>query len=300
MEDLLTGQVVSRYTIGPLLGKGGMGQVYQALSEGQAPVAIKFLHADSNSNEQARFVREIRIMQSLKHTNIMPVLESGVYNNSLFYTMPLINGTTLGTLKAQQVFSPAAFWPIVQQVSSGLVYGRENNAIHRDLKPDNIYVEQNGEIHVYIGDFGLAKRVGIDATLTSEGTVMGTPTYMAPESVLGELADHRSDIYAMAIITYEALLGLPPFKESQSYLTAMAHVTKQVPKPTVISPEFPPTLESVLMRGLEKDREYRYQLIEEFARDYQTVLNGLSDEARNRVYGTPQPPSLSSTPTETK
>lgn len=289
MAGSMTGQVVDGYTIGPLLGSGGMGEVYHATPpDGSEPVAIKFLRAEiaSEPEIQARFVREIRLMQALQHDYVLPVYKHGIFNNELYFTMRLINGMTLRALCLRRSLTVMDYWPILDQVSQALAYARTKEAIHRDLKPENIFIERGseGQEHVFLGDFGLGKQLGVDNTLTAEGTVMGTPNYLAPECALGERADHRSDIYSLAIVSFETLLNTLPFKESHAHLTAIAHVTKPVPKPTSINPDFPASIERVLLMALEKDREYRYQKAEDFAQSYHDALMSLSEEDRNRTY----------------
>lgn len=283
----LTGLDINGYHIGPLLGAGGMGQVYQATAPDGSAVAIKFLQADyaRDPHFQGRFAREIRIMQALKHQNVMPILDQGIYEGELYYTMRLINGTTLSVMFRRRPFTPESFWDILTQLGAALSYGHLQNLVHRDVKPDNVFLErQEGVYHVYLGDFGLGKRVGTDHTLTEADAVLGTPHYLSPEAATGEKLDARSDVYAVAVISYEALLGRLPFNEPQGHLTAMAHVMKPVPRPTSLNPEFPLVLEDVILKGLEKDRDTRCQTIDEFTTDYRKALDMLSEDQRAAEY----------------
>jgi len=290
MENSLTGQELGKYQIGPLIGVGGMGEVYQAEnSESGDSVAIKFLRSEFTDDPefQGRFVREIRIMEALEHENIMPILDHGIINGSqLYYTMKLINGMSFSTMMKRSQFSPASYWSILEQLAQGLAHGHAEGVVHRDIKPDNIFIEREAGkgFHVILGDFGLGKRKGVDKTMTEADAVIGTPHYMAPESILGEKNDKRSDIYSIAVLTYEALLSVLPFDEPYAHATAIAHVTKPVPIPETIHPEFPRGLQEVLMKGLEKSPETRHQTIEEFAEHYQTALAELDDDIQNEIF----------------
>lgn len=290
MESSLTGQEINGYRIGPLLGVGGMGEVYQAFPPGEAaPVAIKFLRSDyaGEPNFQARFIREIRIMQALTHPNIVPIMDHGLVNGvQLYYTMRLITGMALTTLAKRQPFSPASYWSVLEQVTQALNFGHAQNVVHRDLKPDNVFVERRaaGGWQVFVGDFGLGKREGQDHTLTEAGAAVGTPHYMSPESIMGERPDARSDIYSLGCVTYEMLLGRLPFNDPHAHTVAIAHVTRPVPKPTSVNPAFPAALETVLLKSLEKAPGQRHATMAELAAHYQAALNTLSADEANAVY----------------
>lgn len=290
MSTPLTGQEIDGYRIGPLLGVGGMGEVYQATDAQTGNlVAIKFLRDDSAHDPeiQARFIREIRIMESLNHANIVPIYKFGlIRGETLYYVMRLIRGMSLSTLFSRQRFTPLSYWAILEPVANALAFGHEHNVVHRDVKPDNIFVEygENGEASVFLGDFGLGKRKGTDVTLTEADAIIGTPHYMSPEGIMGERHDPRSDVYSLAVVSYEALLGMLPFNESHAHKTAIAHVTKQPPKPTSINPDFPPVLEEWLLKGLSKALEARQQSVMEFAQEYRQALASLTPEQRIQTY----------------
>jgi eukaryotic-like serine/threonine-protein kinase len=279
-----------KYNIGPLIGAGGMGAVYKADPiEGGPSVAIKFLLDEyvQDINFQGRFVREMRILQDMRHENIMPIYESGLHNGHLYYTMRLINGMTLTQMMKRARFKPLTYWEVLRQLSAALTYGHENNLVHRDVKPDNVFIEMDrtsGSMQVFLGDFGLGKREGKDATLTEADAVLGTPQYISPEGATGEKLDGRADLYSVAVITYEVLLGVLPFNEAHGHLTAMAHVMKPVPLPTSINPAFPPPLEEVLLLGLRKDREDRPSTVTAFAEAYRKALDNLTEQERNTNY----------------
>jgi serine/threonine-protein kinase len=185
----------------------------------------------------------------------------------------------------RQAFSPLLFWEILRQLSAALGFAHKNNVVHRDIKPSNIFIQskENG-LHVILGDFGLGKQEGVDRTMTEAGTSLGTPHYMSPEVILGERPSGISDIYAMAILTYEALLGRPPYDFEYAHQIAMAHVTRPAPPPTDLNPDFPDCLEDLLLKGLEKDPTNRYQTMEEYSQDYLDCIKSLSEDERKKVY----------------
>ncbi len=294
MSDSLTGQEINGYRIGPLLGAGGMGEVYQAMSlADNTIVAIKFLRQESFSDVkmQGRFAREVRIMQDLDHPNIMPIYSSGVWETNMYYTMHLVNGQTMATFIRRRKLSPLEFYPILEQLIAAMSYGHSVNLVHRDIKPDNVFIERNRETnrpHIYLGDFGLGKREGIDQTLTEADSVLGTPHYMAPEAVLGDPLTYRADLYALGVMIYEVLVGQVPFSEEQGHLTAMSHVTKPVTFPSDIRPGFPVPMENMLLRALQKRPDDRYGSADEMLQAYIAAMNAMSPQERTTVWSTVQ------------
>lgn len=289
MEQTLTGKEINGYRIGPLLGIGGMGEVYQAFPpDSERPVAIKFLRKDyiNDAKLQSRFLREIRILSALNHDNIVKIYDHGLIDGQqLFYTMELVTGMPLSTMMKRQAFSPLLFWEILRQLSSALSFAHDNNVVHRDIKPSNIFVQpKDNGLHVILADFGLGKQEGVDRTMTEAGTSLGTPHYMSPEVILGERPSLLGDIYAIAVLVYEVLLGRPPFDFEYAHQIAMAHVTHPVPSPMDLNPDFPECLEDLLLKGLEKDPANRYQSMAEFSQDYLDCLKSLPEDQRRKNY----------------
>jgi len=286
MSSSRSGQVINGYQIGPLLGVGGMGEVYQASHPRiQQPLAIKFLRADAADQEavaQGRFIREIRILQALQHPNIIAILNQGMVEGQLYYVMPQVRGMTLSTLQRRMAFSPLAFYDVFRQLAEALIYAHEQNVVHRDLKPSNIFLEQRGEGYaVFLGDFGLGKREGQDHTLTEAGAVLGTPHYMAPEIILGEKPGIGADIYSVGVMIYEVLTGRLPSESQFAHSVAMAHVTQ--PPPSDFSADFPPPLEAFLLRSLAKMPHNRWSSMSHMLQAYEDALAQLSpDEARGQ------------------
>ncbi len=290
MQASYTGQIVNGYRIGPLLGVGGMGEVYQGfrLSD-ETAVAVKFLRREfaEDITFQQRFVREIRITQALKHDHIIPIYDHGIYNgNQLYYTMRLVTGMTLATRMKRRKLSPLDYLEVLDQATDALGYGHTQNVVHRDLKTDNIFLEKqpDGHTYVFVGDFGLSKREGQDHTLTEAGAAIGTPYYMSPESIMGEKPTSVSDIYSFSILSYEVLVGRLPFNDPQAHAVAIAHVTRPIPHPTTISPAFPEPLTKWLLKGTAKVPAERFQTMEQMLHEYEDALVEMSEEACAQTY----------------
>lgn len=289
VDDYLIGQNLNGYIVGPNIGGGGMGRVYQAYeAETQTPVALKIMLPEyaEDANFRNRFLREAEIMITLRHSNIVPVYAYGEWDGYLYIVMKLVKGPALDRVINHHRFSPLTAWQIVRPVAEALHYGHtEHQVMHRDLKPGNILIERRGQgNHAYLTDFGLGKRPGLDTTLTAAGIAVGTPEYMAPEVAMGNQADARSDIYSLGVITYELLLGQLPFDEGQSHLTALAHVDKSVPRPRRLNKRFPGRVESVILRSLEKDPNSRFQTAEEFKQAYYDAVKDLDEDTRREIY----------------
>ncbi|MBN1562867.1 MAG: serine/threonine protein kinase [Anaerolineae bacterium] len=293
MDKQLIGQNLNGYIVGRSIGGGGMGRVYQALeSETQTPVALKILLPEYAEDEQfrSRFTREAQLMIALRHANIVPVYAYGEWQGYLYIVMKLVKGPSLDRILEQHPFSPLTAWQIVRPVGAALHFGHEHNVMHRDLKPGNILVERHGEgNHVYIADFGLGKRPGLDTTLTAAGLAVGTPEYMASEAAMGEGARVSSDVYSFGVIIYELLLGRLPFDEGQPQLTALAHVDQPVPRPRRLHPQFPARLESVILRALEKDPTARYPSVEALQQAYYGAVKELDEPVRRATYWVVEP-----------
>lgn len=298
MKKSYTGQTINGYKIGPLLGIGGMGEVYQAFKSGNSsdPYAIKFLRKEfmDDAQLQARFIREIQIMEAVEHPNIVPIFDHGQTDGQLYYSMRLIGGMSLATLLRRKKFSPISYWKILKQLAAAMHCAHENNVVHRDIKPSNIFVERtpDNDLHLFLGDFGLGKREGQDVTVTDAGAIIGTPHYLSPEAILGKTPSVKSDIYALAVLTYRALLGKLPFDNPHAHRVAMAHVTRPVPLPTGIAPDFPDDLEFLILTGLAKKPDDRPATAQAFADEYLHVLRELSEEERSKIYYSDDTPGL--------
>jgi serine/threonine-protein kinase len=278
LPDLLAG----RYRVGRELGRGGMASVYLARDEKHGrDVAIKVIRPDlSASLGHERFLREIEIAARLRHPNIVPLFDSGEVDGSLFFVMPYEEGRSLRErLREAGALPIADALNVLRDVARALCYAHEHGVVHRDIKPDNVMLSGGAAV---VTDFGIAKAVSDartvagDPTLTVDGTVIGTPAYMAPEQATGDTAvDHRADIYSFGCLGYEVFAGHPPFQEKATHLLIAAHLAT-VPRPIAeLRPEIPPSIAELLSQCLAKAPADRPQS----ARELLPVLDGVPNIA---------------------
>ncbi|NLX09875.1 MAG: serine/threonine protein kinase [Chloroflexi bacterium] len=288
MERELAGQVVGGYHVGMLIGGGGMGRVYQATDlDTDAAVAIKIMLPEfaRDPSFRTRFLREAEMMSTLQHPHIVTVYNYGEWDDYLYMVMQLVRGPSLERILQCRTFSPLTGWQIMRPITEALGFGHSYHVLHRDLKTSNILIEPHGARNrVYLSDFGLGKRPGLDTTLTASGVAIGTPEYMAPEVAMGAPADHRADLYSLGVILYEVLLGRLPFQAENPQMTALAHVDQPVPRPATLHPEFPRPLEAVLLRALAKDPNARFQSAAALRTAYYVAVSGLDSGTRRDCY----------------
>jgi serine/threonine-protein kinase len=243
-------------------GRGGMAVVYRARDlRTDRVVALKVLRATASAGGAARFRREITLAAGLAHPHILPVLDSGECDGRLWYTMPLVGGESLGDLTRREGALPIArVIQILREIAEALGWAHGHGVVHRDLKPDNVLLEDGRAI---VADFGVAKALvtatsgafaaRADDIRTATGVGVGTPTYMAPEQAAGEKSvDHRADLYALGVIAYELLAGAPPFTGPSRQTLITALLTER-PRPlSAHRRDVPAALEALVMRLLAK------------------------------------------------
>lgn len=278
--DPLLGSVVdSRYEVIRVLGEGGMGVVYETRHRALGKrFALKALRKDLASDGEiaARFMQEARTAASVSHPGLVEITDFGrLASGQPFFVMELLEGQSLASLIRRGGPIPAMrAVDIIRQIAEALGAAHERSIVHRDLKPDNIHVtpEANGRDRVTIVDFGLAKVIGA-SRLTRAGVVFGTPHYMSPEQAMGEVTDHRADVYALGVVMYEMFTGRVPF-EADSYMGVLTKHMYMAPTPPSQLPgtERLGVLESVLMRCLQKKPEQRYQSLAELCLDLDRAL----------------------------
>ncbi len=265
VSDDLGRTIASRYRITDVIGEGGMGVVYEAWdAQVERKVAIKLVRSDSTSDRKflSRFRRELEITSQLRHPSTIRVFEHGETEDGRPYmVMELLTGESLADRLERGSIPEMEALQVARQVAESLSEAHEHGVFHRDLKPDNIFIETVGVSKVVkVLDFGIAG--GVDATrLTQAGEVFGTPQYMSPEQCNGLPLDHRTDIYSLACILYEMIEGRPPFSAETPMATMLKHVRAKVPAPRRASTE----TARVMLMGLRKDRAKRIQTAGRFA-----------------------------------
>jgi len=281
-----SGTQLGPYEIHSPLGSGGMGEVYRVRDTRLGrDVALKIL-PDSFARESdrlQRFETEARAVAALNHPNILAIFDIGQHNGSPFLVSELLEGETLREVLEGGPLPQRKAIEYGVQIAQGLASAHEKGIIHRDVKPENIFVSREGRIKIL--DFGLAKQAqarGKDgATVTSShtaaGMVLGTAGYMSPEQVRGEPADARSDIFAFGAVLYEMLCGNRAFHRDTAAETMTAILRDDPPEISVTGHQIPPALERIVRRCLEKDAEQRFQS----AKDLSFALSALSGSDSN-------------------
>ncbi|GAB4328538.1 MAG: hypothetical protein Kow00117_14940 [Phototrophicales bacterium] len=272
-------QQLERYEIHEKIGSGGMARVYKGYDKVlEREVAIKILHEHLSEEFEfkERFEREAKFVASINHPNIVQVYDYATVERGdsvvCLMVMPLLEGQTLRDIledlnKRDEHLPAERILDIMVALASALQYAHEKGAIHRDVKPANIILDD--QYRPILMDFGIA-RMTQAVNLTQEGATVGTPAYMSPEQISGEPIDHRSDIYALGVILYEMIAGTPPFEDDGSLSVLLKHLNEPVPSiQTHLKNE---NLDAVIFKALAKDPEKRYQSAREFAEDLQRAF----------------------------
>jgi len=270
----------ANYEIIEKVAQGGMGVIYKARQKGlDRIVALKVLLGGDAASEEMikRFVLEAKSIAKLRHPNIVPIHEVGVFEGKHFFTMDFIHGKSLRALMNEQgrIPLPVAL-DMIKKVAYAIDYAHGRGVVHRDIKPENILLDETGE--PVITDFGLAKDVELDPNLTRAGIVMGTPAYMAPEQAHGirDKIDARTDVYSIGAVLYEMLTGRPTyiFRGQIGLQTLLKTIEREITPPRRFNPSIPKEVETIIMKALEKEPERRYQSARELAEDIERYLRG--------------------------
>lgn len=270
MSELSTGTRIGDYEILREIGRGGMGVVYEAREAALGrTVALKILpvHLASNPEYIERFRKEARLIGQLNHPNIVTIHGIGIHENLHFIVMEHVKGRDLSQILEGGAQLPVGFaFGIASQVAAALSAAHRLKIIHRDIKPQNIMVDPNGRVKVM--DFGIAKWVGESvATVTSEGTLIGTPAYMSREQCLGGQLDGRSDLYSLGVVLYQMLTGALPHT-GENAAVVIQKILNEIPAPVLDSrPDVPRPAAAVVERLMAKDAEGRYATADEACAD---------------------------------
>lgn len=281
MADL-SGQSFGPYPLERLLGRGGMGAVYESYQgPARRKVAIKLLERNTGADDglMERFIREMETAARMEHIHILPIYDYGVIDGAPYLVMRhLAGGDLQKRMKLLGQPSLAEVRALLMQIAGALDYAHARGVIHRDLKPANILFDEQG--NAYLSDFGIAK-VLTDVTLTGTGQSIGTPAYMAPEQWTGEEVDARTDLYALAALAYELLTHKAAFSAPIPAAMMFKHLHEMPAPPSTVRPALDPSVDEVLLKALSKTKEDRYATTGEFALALEASLRELpADEMR--------------------
>jgi eukaryotic-like serine/threonine-protein kinase len=284
MEPLDQTRVFSdRYELTHLIARGGMAQVYRAhdqLLDREVALKVLFPELSVDQTFVERFRREAQAAAKLSHPNIVPVFDWGEDNGTYFIVMEYVDGQPLSAiLRDQKVLPPTRAAVIAADVAAALSYAHRHGVIHRDVKPGNVLITLDGSVKVT--DFGIARAVNTEESLTQQGSVMGTATYFSPEQAEGANVDARSDVYSLGIVLYEMLAGRPPFQGDSPVAVASKHVRENVPLVRDFDPEVPAPIEAITMKALAKQPAARYGSAEAMRADLLRYVDGKAVDAED-------------------
>jgi YVTN family beta-propeller protein len=278
--QVLVGEEVAGYRIERLVGRGGMGDVYRAHDDRlDRPVALKLLaerYAEDDGFRE-RIMRESRLAAGLDHPNVVPVYEAGQAAGRVYIAMRYVDGTDLrALLRREGALEPTRAVEIAAQTANALDAAHARGLVHRDVKPSNVLIDERG--HCYLADFGLTQSVS-DRGQVTDGSLLGTLDYVAPEQIRGDELDARADVYSLGCLLFECLTGDVPFRRPSDVATIYAHLEEEPQPASERRPALPPALDAVLAKAMAKDPEERYPSCSALVDDTRAAL-GLTAPAR--------------------
>ena len=270
----------SRYEIIEKIGNGGMATVYKAMDRIlKRYVAVKILRDEFTTDQEfiRRFEAEAQSAARLTHPNIVSIYDVGVEGNLYYIVMELIQGKTLKEIIIEEQGPLPWKWSVnvAIQIASALEMAHKNNIIHRDIKPHNIIITEDGIAKVT--DFGIAKAVS-NSTITAFGTTIGSVHYFSPEHARGGYTDAKSDIYSLGVVMYEMLTGKVPFDADTPVSIALKHMQEEPKEPINVNPNVPIAVNKIILKALKKDATLRYQTSTDMLRDLRAALKNPTGE----------------------
>ena len=271
----MVGEVLSdRYEVEELVGTGGMSSVFRAHDRLlDRKVALKVLHQQYSEDEDyvERFRREARAVAALSHPNIVTVIDRGEHEGRQFIVFEYIHGENLKALIQRRGPAPIrTALELAMQISRGLSFAHQQGLIHRDVKPQNVLL--NGDGQAKVTDFGIARSLDVQHGMTQTGTVLGTSDYIAPEQAQGQRVDEHTDVYSLGVVLYEMLTNEVPFPGENFVAVAMRHINEEPPSIRDKRPDVSPRFEAAVQRAMAKRPDDRFQTMADFCRELEAIL----------------------------
>ena len=266
---------IGKYEILDQIGVGGFGAVYR----GRDPfikrtVAIKTCQLN-DEEIKSRFFREAELAGNLHHRNITTIYDFGVENGIPYIVQEFLSGEDLDKIvKRGEPMSTPRKIEILMAITDGLAYAHQQQIIHRDIKPANVRILADGSVKIM--DFGIAKSLQTESSLTQTGITLGTSAYLAPEQIRGDPLDQRTDVFALGVLGYEILTYKKPFR-GEHLSTVLYKILNETPEPAfAVAPDIPEALSAVVMRAIEKDVDQRYESMEAMRSDLLAIYRQLT------------------------
>ncbi len=271
----MVGEVLAdRYELEELVGTGGMSSVFRAHDRLlDRKVALKVLHEQYTEDDEyvARFKHEARSVATLSHPNIVTVIDRGEHENRQFIVFEYVDGDNLKQLIQRRGPAPVATaLELAMQIARGLSFAHQQGLVHRDVKPQNVLL--NGDGQAKVTDFGIARSLDVKHGMTQTGTVLGTSDYIAPEQAQGQRVDEHTDVYSLGVVLYEMLTNEVPFPGENFVAVAMRHINEPPPPIRDKRPDVPPRVEAAVQRAMAKDPNDRFPTMADFCRELEACL----------------------------
>jgi serine/threonine-protein kinase len=270
----MVGDVLSdRYELEALVGSGGMSSVYRAHDRLlDRKVALKVLHEQYTGDAEhvGRFRHEARAVATLSHPNIVTVIDRGEHDGRQFIVLEYVDGENLKELIRRGPVPVATAVELAIQISQGLAFAHQQGLVHRDVKPQNVLLDGDGQVKVT--DFGIARSLDVQHGMTQTGTVLGTSDYIAPEQAQGQRVDEHTDVYSLGVVLYELLTGEVPFPGENFVAVAMRHINEPPPAIRDRRPDVSPRLEAAVQKAMAKDARDRFPSMAAFRLELEASL----------------------------
>lgn len=292
MKDL-NGVSLGVYRLIESIGQGAMSTVYKAYQHSlERWVAVKVLDpafTGHDAESSARFKREAHAIAALRHPNIVTVYDFGVQDDLEYIVMEYVEGGTLKTRLNGSPFEWRRAVGLAIAIGQALAFAHGQGIIHRDIKPGNVLMPR--ESWPLLADFGLAKIRQTGHRLTDPGVSLGTPAYVAPEQALGEMVDHRADIYALGVVLFEMVTGRVPYSATKPFDVLLMHLSEPTPRARDLVPHLPEALEQILLKALEKDPARRYAQMLDMVADLEALAGAGIGTRPTEMAGDLTPPT---------